>query len=142
MIAPEVESYSYLWNGEAPEWYLSPLHRQTEAIIFFKDGISGKDILKLKNIVSKYAVFPTSELLSKMKGVTTLSLGVVSGSVASDLESKCKQLGVELRFLNNEARYVIVNDEKNCILAIEDNDVYKKVIERMLKAGVQVRPDE
>lgn len=142
MITPDVDNYSYLWNGAAPKWHLRPLPRQTEAIILFEHGIAGKDILKIKSIASEYAAIPTAELLSKLKGITTLNLGVVSANAAVSLESKCKQAGVELRLVDNEARYVIVNGEKNCILAIEDNDVYREVKERMLRAGVPILPAE
>ncbi|WP_426343115.1 hypothetical protein ACN9MU_16755 [Pseudoduganella sp. R-32] len=138
MSKAEIDNYSYLWDGSAPEWHLRPLPKQIEAVIFFENGVTGKDVLKLKNISSEYAKVPTAELLLKLKGMTSVSLNVISMDVAVSLEKKCKESGVELRLIEKEARYVIVNGVKNCILAIEDNDIYREVKERMLMAGRRV----
>ena len=138
MNRAEIDSYSYLWDGSAPEWHLRPLPKQIEAVIFFENGIAGKDVLKLKKISSEYAKVPTAELLLKLKGMTSVSLDVVSMDAAVSFEKKCKESGVELRLIEKEARYVIVNSVKNCILAIEDNDIYREVKERMLMAGVAI----
>ena len=139
MNKSEIDNYSYLWNGSEPEWHLRSLPRQIEAVIFFEAGVTGRDILKLKNISSDYAKIPTVELLSKLKGMTSVNLDVISMDAAVNLEKKCKESGVELRLIEKEARYVIVNDMKKCILAIEDNDIYREVKERMLSAGVSIR---
>ncbi|NRR29074.1 hypothetical protein HSX11_02645 [Oxalobacteraceae bacterium] len=138
MNKPEIDNYSYLWNGSAPEWHLRPLPRQIEAVMFFENGVTGKDVLTLKNISSEYAKVPTAELLSKLKGTTSVSLGTISADAAVGLENKCKASGVKLRLIEKEARYVIVNGVKNSILAIEDNDIYREVKERMLTAGVPI----
>jgi hypothetical protein len=74
----------------------------------------------------------------KLKGKTNISFGIVSENAAISLESKCKRAGVELQIVDVPHGYVIVNDEKNIIIAIEDNNIYREVKERMLNAGVPI----
>ena len=54
---------------------------------------------------------------------------LMTALLSRGLQSEIKPLG---------QRYVIINRELNSILSIEDDDVYRKVKERMLAAGVKV----
>lgn len=134
----DVISYSYLWSGAEPEWHLRRLPPKIEAKVFFENGVTGKDVLKLKNVSSKYAEVQTGELLAKLKGEKFVSLDEIDANHVATLQRRCEQLGLELRLLEKGERYVIVNSIENTVLSIQDDEIYCEVKKRMLAAGVRI----
>lgn len=139
MNTVDINKYSYLWDGSQSGWCLSPLPTMVELKIYFDaEGATAKDVLKLKNCVPFMSEFSISELLSRFKGLTEIHLGQMDEANGENLVEALRLHGLNSVFLPIQDRYVIINQELNTILAIEDNDIYKAVKERMLAEGVQV----
>ncbi|QND86459.1 Uncharacterized protein ChrSV_4233 [Chromobacterium vaccinii] len=137
MSEESLQNYSYLWDGSQPNWCLSPLPSLVELVVVFKDGADLKSLLGLKH-VSVFSSLSSRELLDRFKGVMEVSVGQMNKDDAEKLMTALLSRGLQSEIKPLGQRYVIINRELNSILSIEDDDVYRKVKERMLAAGVKV----
>ncbi|MEN7432917.1 hypothetical protein VA599_19390 [Chromobacterium sp. TRC.1.1.SA] len=132
-----LQNYSYLWDGSQPNWCLSPLPDLVELVVIFKGGADLKSLLVLKS-VSAFASLSSKELLEKFKGAKEISIGQMEKNDAEKLMVVLLPRGLQSEIKPLGPRYVIVNRELNSILSIENDEVYRKVKERMLAEGVTV----
>ncbi|MEN3813264.1 hypothetical protein ABH309_17145 [Chromobacterium piscinae] len=85
-----------------------------------------------------FSSLSSREILDQFKGVEEVSVGKMNKSDAEKLMAVLLSRGLQGEIKSLGKRYVIINRALNSILSIEDDDVYRRVKQRMLVAGVEV----
>ena len=136
-----IEDYRYLWDGTEPGWMLQRFdHAECYLVFEFADGgPSSKEIMQMHKCLPELRKEKTSHVYRVLDKVpsyrTTESLGNIE---AQNIRSTASKLGLNVAIeVEHNISYLPVFNEKQALL-IDDEDLSKQVVKKMIEAGVPV----
>ena len=98
-----------------------------------------KEIIAVRKLIVAYQNTPAIEIRLLFKNKQEIDLGVMSSIEARRMISHAQKLNLEIIATDVSATdYLPINLKTNTALIIEDNDLARRVIEKMLESGVRV----
>ncbi len=93
----------------------------------------------MRKLVDELRELPTSEVLARLRGVREYDLGIMSGIHAGYVARDAKRLGLNVVTIDkSETTYLPIHKVDKHALVIEDDDLAKKVTQKMLDEGVPI----
>ena len=135
-----VDSYQYLWD-ESEEWALSAQYKSQDSlkINFAGNQATIQEIIALRKLLVAYRNIPVSEIKSLLKNKKEIDLGIISSMEAGWIISHAKKLNLKITATDaSVTNYLPIHLKTNTALIIEDNDLAKKTIEKMLESGAPI----
>ncbi len=114
-------------------------HQSSLKISFAGSQPTIQEIIALRKLIVAYQNTPAIEIKSLLKNQQEIDLGIVSSIEARKMISHARQLNLEIIATDVSAtNYLPIHLKTNSALIIEDNDLARRVIEKMLQSGVRV----
>jgi hypothetical protein len=139
-LVDRLDSYQYLWDG-SEEWCLIAMYEHSSSlkIRFAGSQATIQEIIAVRKLIVAYQNTPASEIKSLLKDKQEIDLGIMPSIEARRMISKAKELTLEIIATDvSVTEYLPINPRTSMALIIEDNDLAKRVVEKMIKSGVTV----
>jgi hypothetical protein len=136
------DNYAHLWNGSEPGWVLVKHTEDKEElqVVFAATGPSVEQVKALRSALPQFGNQTASQVLTAIRGASTLHLGEFESSRAKQIRKQCESLGLQIEAKGYAVtRYSVVNERTSMYLLIEDEDQKQRVVKEALKNGLPVR---
>ena len=143
MAHDELEDLSYLWDG-SENWGLSATYHSDVdlKVVFEGERPSVQELMAVRKLLNEYHDVPVHQVKAQIGNSKELSLGIRSSMEAHHLLEQAQKLGLNL--VEEDASHVDywpvkpVDDGESSFLLIEDEELAKRVTQKMLEAGVPI----
>lgn len=137
-----LKEFAYLWDGTEPKWYLSHIQKSQWYfdISFAAPGATLKDIQKLRKILPELNALPLPECLKQLRNCTAFQTKRIYYNIEMhQIAEKLSASGFEFNaFAKVIDSYLPVRADSLGLL-IEDDELKKIVVEKMLENGCEVK---
>ena len=136
-----IESYKYLWDGSEPEWILQ-YHDHIVWHIEFNfegSGPNKNQIIQMHKIIPELHKEPLPVVYKILKGKHIYRTKEHYQNIEiKELERLCSELDFNFTTESKQIGGYLPISKDNYALLIEDEQIEKQVIKKMLESGVKV----
>jgi hypothetical protein len=139
-LVDRLDFYQYLWDG-SDEWSLFAIYEHSSSlkIRFAGSQATIEEIIAVRKLIVAYQNTPAIEIKSLLKNKQEIDLGIMPSIEARRLISEAKELTLSIVAIDaSVTNYLPIHSISNTALIIEDDDLAKRVIEKMLKSGIPI----
>jgi hypothetical protein len=139
-LVDRLNDYQYLWDG-TEEWGLCAQYNSQSSlkIIFAGSQATIAEIIALRKLLVGYRNTPVIEIKSFLKNKKEVELGILSSMEANRMINHAKQLNLEIVAIDvSVTDYLPIHLKNNTALIIEDDDLARRAIKKMLESGIAV----
>ncbi|MEW6499197.1 MAG: hypothetical protein AB1589_42950 [Cyanobacteriota bacterium] len=140
----ELKRLSYLWD-ENEGWELSITYYSLEelTIKFAGQQPTITEIAAVRKLLERFQHVPVKEIKTEIGNSGTLPLGKFESIEAHRIKEKAAQLNLQIISVDASfTSYLPYNSKTKMMSIIEDEDLLKAVVERMMKANRPIIPTE
>jgi hypothetical protein len=139
----ELERVSYLWSGTERFELHRHVYKRTMLKVVFADGkASIGDIFALRKLFQRYRSLSLQEARHQIGNTAPLELGIFDSIMAEELVVRGREMGLKL--VSSDASwvgYMPVHAATGVEIVIPEDELVKKVVEKMMVAGVLIIED-
>jgi hypothetical protein len=137
-LVDRLNCYQYLWDG-SDEWGLMAIYNPQSSlkISFAGSQATIKEIIAVRKLIVAYQNTPAIEIKSLFQNKQEIDLGIMPSIEARRIIDRARQLNLEIIATDvSVTNYLPIHLKTNAGLIIEDDDLARRVIEKMLQSGV------
>ena len=136
-----IDDYKYLWDGSQPGWELQRIDKIIWRVVFKfgESGPSKKEIVDLHKLLPEFKSKSVTEVYKILYDQSFYQLQDMLGNIeARSIYEEASKLGimVEIESIDDSDYLVVFKDDH--ALIIDDNELYKLVVQKMIDKNVKV----
>jgi hypothetical protein len=134
-----LNNFSYLWDG-SENWILEQIgETRYSIVVHFEERVTAKELVVLRKIFPDFRNRKPKEIKQKLEGLSTWQEHGYNYHAVHNIHEKALKLGLNIEIIGQDlGRYSIYNPDTKVILKIDNETIFKSVIEKMLEAGIHV----
>jgi hypothetical protein len=138
----QLDEYRHMWDGTEPGWTLTRVDRLTWRVVFAFDpsGPTKAEVIRLRKLLKESQDVPTAEVWNCLRGATSYQAQEEFGNLdAKRLHGQATKAGLRATFTSRDEGGYLPISPLGMATIIEDDDMARQVIARMMEAGVSVK---